>query len=468
MTRRPLHIGAALATAAAALAAASMALARPSAAAPAAIFCGQTGTGPAAALATVGGAAWLREGASAKDRWYALASSSMRCDAVRALVAVVTARATSRGTVAQVAFVVDGWRCTADRDLKVGSCSVLLKGAARYVAVFPQNDYGQVSALTIYRGILDLRDVAPTAEAPAGAGPSTPDPPADAAAYRGQVAQRCTPVAGARWAFPERTPAGWTGTRPFPRGRSGDQWRVWALGGISCLAAQGWVADLSPRVVRDFTGLGGLRTESQWSCVTGGGELPVGLCQRFTEPPRPIRPPGRHHRARGRVRVPPVRDLLVRGGVARDAAVQRGRRGRADAADPLPRPQRPRRHVDGGRRLGNAVGGRIGGRLQLRLPPLRRPRAPRRLRGRDREPPLYLRWGGRPVEVHAERRGAAAVLLPTGRHEVPDHAAALPARARPRARSRQRCSPRSADGVRRSSAPARGAGAARTGCAGRP
>lgn len=284
MTRRRMHVATGLVIAGVALVVAAAALARPSAKAPRAIFCAQTGTGAGAVLATVRGAAWLREGGDAKDQWYALASATMRCDAVRGIVAGLTAKATSRGTVAQLAFVVDGWRCTADRDLRVGSCSVLQGGSARHVAVFPQNDMGMTSALSIYRGLLDLADVSPRAEPPVGSTEPAPAPAPDPAAYRGAPAQRCTAITGTRWQFAASAPAGWPRRATYPTGRSGDRWRVWALGGISCLAAQGWVADLAPRVVRDARGMGGLPTESQWTCVTGGGELLVGLCQRSTDP----------------------------------------------------------------------------------------------------------------------------------------------------------------------------------------
>ncbi|MFN0156203.1 MAG: hypothetical protein ACKVUT_17655 [Gaiella sp.] len=232
--------------------------------APPAIDCG---TSPGAAF-NVGGASG--------STWYVLVSVGTTCETGRQLVAGLTRRVVSSGTTDQVAFRLGDWSCAVTRSGVLGGCSARIKGTARYVVVL-----GVSTTNEIIRGQLLGNTIRLDTIAPFPADPAPPPPPAPGGSYRGATPVRCTSVPGKPW------------QTPLPDRVAGNRWAVYAVGGLSCLAAQGWVADVTPRLPGRREGAGGdFFGDSGWHCWTSGAGLLLATCARGTNPRGPLDPRG--------------------------------------------------------------------------------------------------------------------------------------------------------------------------------
>jgi hypothetical protein len=245
-----------------------------------AIFLVGSGSGRAAAAAaftdcgSAVGARW-QQGRDSGVKWHVLATPNFRCVGARGWVADLSARSASTGTVDTVRFAGgSGWSCFAGRSLLLGMCVSRdpAGGSDRVVIVLgasPANQFlfdgfkaGSASATSALTGLL-------------GSGGSGSGLTVTALRGRtGRAPAVCTTIAGPGW-------------RIVPQ--SGSTWRVYAGGGLKCLAAQGWVADLGARLA---THRGGAPLEFDggdgWRCVVGTQNAYVGTCGR----PRSAREPG--------------------------------------------------------------------------------------------------------------------------------------------------------------------------------
>jgi hypothetical protein len=214
------------------------------------------------AVAPLEGAAWTTSALSGTG-WYLLADRATVCAHARGLLPELSRRSASRGTAGRVVFPLPGgWTCAASRAALQAGCSRLVKGQARYVvAIAATGGAGELTARILLDGDADARSFAP---APSSG--STPSEPARRAA----PGEECSPVRGRAWSV------GTGARRP-----EGSTWRVAAVGGLSCLAARGWVDDLTARMpggtrrhVVDFDGGDG------WRCRTSDPPLLLGVCAR--------------------------------------------------------------------------------------------------------------------------------------------------------------------------------------------
>lgn len=201
------------------------------------------------------------------EKWLLIVAGTS-CETGRSLVAQLTRRVTSSGTVDQVVFRLGDWSCSASRRSLIGGCSTLVKGAARYVIVLGAFTTNEIIKQQALRGTIRLDTLAPR--------PTTTETPAPTDGRLIPPPVRCSPVAGAPWVMPP------------PARRTGTRWVVYAGGGLSCLAAQGWVADLSPRIPGRRTGVVGDFIDGDWQCWTSGAGLLLGTCVRATSPRGPF------------------------------------------------------------------------------------------------------------------------------------------------------------------------------------
>ena len=228
---------------------------------------------PASANAdAVPGATWAVGSVTSRD-WYLLADTASGCREALRLLPEISRRIVSHGTVDQIAFGLDGgWSCTASRSFAQGGCSVLgAKGQARYIIAIAATYDGGFTQGAIMRGTIDVVLMAPR---PTSSAPSAPTAPTPVAA----PAVRCTNVQSKPWVMPP------------PDRVSGDRWQVYALGGLPCLAAQGWVFDVAPQMPGQRTVRGGryFIGDNGWQCHISAAPLQLGVCVRATDPRGPL------------------------------------------------------------------------------------------------------------------------------------------------------------------------------------
>ena len=254
-------------------------------------YCDRDGRGAGAFAFAHTGPRW-RTATAESNRWLVLASPPILCGTALRLFPEIAARAASEGSVTRVAFVLDGWRCVASRDVRQAGCSARLEGQDRYVLLLTSDDVGRLIGQSLVDGSIEPRLLAPFPRA-SGGGSGGGSGGASGSGrqperYRGERAERCSAVTGPRWTFGAAKPDGW-GNRPYPARQSGDRWRVWALGGLRCVAAQGWVDTVAPELVAPrFPGIRLPRTgEDDWRCTTGG-KLLLGVCIRTSSPRGPL------------------------------------------------------------------------------------------------------------------------------------------------------------------------------------
>lgn len=211
-----------------------------------------------------------RQGADSSTKWVVLATRNLRCVAARSWVADLAPKAASSGTVDVVRFAGgDGWACLAGRSLLLGMCT------SRDPAGTGNRVVMVIAASRANEFLIEgLASGSPSAAAAltglTGSGGSTGGLTVSALRGRtGRAPTACVVTTGPAW-------------RMGPR--SGTQWRVYAGGGLTCLAAQGWLADLGSRLARHAGGApAAFDGGDGWRCVVGK-DAAVGACARGRTP----------------------------------------------------------------------------------------------------------------------------------------------------------------------------------------
>lgn len=228
----------------------------------------------------VDGARW-RDGTRTGEAWILLSSRNQTCAQARRWVASLSARTASSGTIDQVSYRADTpepGSCTARRSLLIGICIIPVEGSvARTVLLMAKtavNDALRAGFLST-PATLGATVVAVTGR-PADA---TRLEPAGGGSTSGRRPDECSLTDGPSWRI-----AGTTGTR----------WRSYGGGGLPCLNAKGWVADVGARLVAHA---GGRPTSfdggDRWTCHVGTREAMIGVCaraRRSTEPGADLEP----------------------------------------------------------------------------------------------------------------------------------------------------------------------------------
>lgn len=210
------------------------------------------------------GPAWAYEGETG-DEWRFIASPNVPCLEQRRFIGLLAPRILSTGSVDVVRFTTaDGWSCLTGRTLALGYCNSRAGGESKIVFVVPTSRSGRVlkDALVGGGATAVLGPLIGNGTATGGRG--TDDEP------RALGPTPCTARAGSFW---NRTLA------------EGNMWVAYAGGGITCLAAQGWIVDVSARMSSttrpvEFDGGDG------WRCIVGPNATRqgsrVGACARTT------------------------------------------------------------------------------------------------------------------------------------------------------------------------------------------
>ena len=216
-----------------------------------------------AACPALAGPGWTLGGESG-SRWLFSRSAGMACSTGRRFVDLLGPRVASSGTVDVQRFTTsDGWACLAGRSLGLGLCTSRAGGTSRTVFVVTDSRQGQALLAALNAGGSSTV-LGPLLGSGGGSGGLIDlDSEQDAV-----EPTPCTPRPGSAWS---RTAQG------------GNMWHSWAGGGITCLAAQGWVIDVSARMPlgpspRLFDGGDG------WRCLAGptaGGQRPRAARRRL-------------------------------------------------------------------------------------------------------------------------------------------------------------------------------------------
>lgn len=207
------------------------------------------------------GASW-RLGTETGTRWRVLATPQVRCAQAMTLFAGVTSRVASRGAVDIVTYAgAPGWSCTAGRSFGYGLCTLHTSVLDHYVLI------GAEARATepLLRDVRAGTGIVSVLRWFTGSRPMW-TPPTDSDAPPAQPPTACTPTTGALW------------SRTAPAG--GNQWFTYTGGGMTCVAAQGWVADVSARIMRRTSGIVEFDGGDGWRCLLGSAELRIGACAR--------------------------------------------------------------------------------------------------------------------------------------------------------------------------------------------
>ena len=210
---------------------------------------------------TYSGPAW-QQGAESGTRWVFVASEGLLCRDGRHWVNVLAPRIASTGTVDVQRFASGTWSCLTGRSLGLGFCTSREGGTARTLFVTTDSRQGQA-----------LRDALRAGGTSSVLGPLVGNGSAsggtiDLDGEEPLLPSPCTARPGSRW------------SRTAP---DGDMWLSYAGGGITCLAAQGWVIDVSARMPvgttpRQFEG------GDSWHCIAGPNASSqgtrIGACAR--------------------------------------------------------------------------------------------------------------------------------------------------------------------------------------------
>lgn len=221
-----------------------------------------TAADPLRSCGTFNGPSWTYDGVT-DDEWRFIATENVPCFEQRPWIRLLAPRIMSTGTVDVVRFNSGTWSCLTARTLALGYCNSLA-GEARLVFVMPASPSTRV-----------LKDALVAGGAGSVLGPvigsGTPSGPRGADDEPQALRpSSCTARPGSYW---NRTLA------------TGNLWLTYAGGGITCLAAQGWVSDVSGRLSSSpnpvqFNGGDG------WRCIIGPNAARlgkrVGACARTT------------------------------------------------------------------------------------------------------------------------------------------------------------------------------------------
>lgn len=222
-----------------------------------------------------------RDGARAGQAWILLTSRNQTCAQARRWVAALSARTASSGTIDQVSYRAETpapASCVVRRSLLIGICTIPVEGGTpKLVLLMAKTTINDAlrAGFASTPATLQSTVIAVTGR-PADA---TRLEPAGGGSTSGRRPDECSLTDGPTWRV-----AGLTGTR----------WRSYGGGGLPCLNAQGWVADVAARLVRH----GGGRPTSfdggdRWTCHVGTREAMIGVCaraRRSTEPGADLEP----------------------------------------------------------------------------------------------------------------------------------------------------------------------------------
>lgn len=212
---------------------------------------------------TFNGPAWTYDGVT-DDEWRFIASENVPCFEQRPWIRLLAPRIQSTGTADVVRFNDGAWSCLTARTLALGYCNSRAGAEARIVFVMPASPSTRaLKDALVARGAGAV--LGPVIGSGTASGPRGNDDEPQALRV-----SSCTARPGSYW---NRTLA------------TGNLWLSYAGGGITCLAAQGWVIDVSgrmsssPNPVR-FDGGDG------WRCIIGANAARlgkrVGACARTT------------------------------------------------------------------------------------------------------------------------------------------------------------------------------------------
>jgi hypothetical protein len=205
------------------------------------------------------------QGGETGTRWNFIASANVLCREGRRYVDLLAPRIVSSGTVDVQRFASsDGWSCLTGRSLGLGYCNRGVGGEARIVFVVADSTQGRALGSALRAGGAGAV-LGPVIGSGSGSGGAI-----DLDDEEAKQPTPCTARPGSPWS---RTAT------------AGNMWLSYAGGGITCLAAQGWVIDVSARMPlgtapREFDGGDG------WHCLAGPNASPrgsrIGACARRT------------------------------------------------------------------------------------------------------------------------------------------------------------------------------------------
>jgi hypothetical protein len=238
-------------------------------------------TSPGITDCGTGDASRWRDGSRTGATWILLSSRNQTCAQARRWVAPLSAKTGSSGAIDQVSFRLDTPEpaaCVVRRSLLIGICTIpVAAGAAKTVLLMAKTAINDSLRAAFVSSPATLTSTVVAVTGRPADGLVVTDPGAGGAG--GKRPDECSLTDGPSWRI-----AGVTGTR----------WRSYGGGGLPCLSAKGWVADVGARLVAHA---GGRPTSfaggDRWICHVGTREAMVGVCarpRRSTEPGADLEP----------------------------------------------------------------------------------------------------------------------------------------------------------------------------------